>query len=92
MKCPDCGSASMISSVFLEGNMPKTTIALSLDNHRVLMRWKKHYGCKTVDALIGLWIDTVKLKKQEDLYRSLPAPAKMAKPLSGKRLRKNYKK
>jgi hypothetical protein len=34
----------------------------------------------------------VELKKQQDFYATLPTPAKYVKPLSGVKIRKNYKK
>jgi len=37
-------------------------------------------------------VEAAKAKKVQEIYSSLPKPEKTAKPLSGKKIQKNYRK
>jgi len=68
------------------------TIAISLINHSVLDKWRRALKIKTFDGLIGEWVRTVNEKQKREFYLSLEKPVVIVKPLSGKRIKKIYKK
>ena len=73
--------------------MGTTTLEISLESHVVYRSWCKRMKLTSVEFM-DKFVDTVKCRKQQIFYDSLPDPRKIksTKLLSGIRIRKNYRK
>ena len=70
---------------------PTTTIEIYRDDLRMWRRWCKTKGLTSPEMMRKI-VDAAKAKKVQEIYSSLPKPEKTSKPLSGKRIKKKYKK
>jgi len=70
---------------------PTTTIEIYRDDLQVWRRWCKVKGLTSPETMLGI-VDAAKAKKVQEIYSSLPKPEKTSKPLSGKKIQKNYRK
>jgi hypothetical protein len=68
-----------------------TSISIYSDDLPVWKHWCKHYCHSSADLMRRL-MKHVELQQQQAFYNSLPKPVKIAKPLSGKKIIKNYEK
>jgi len=70
---------------------PTTTIEIYRDDLQVWRRWCKVKRLTSPEMMRGV-VNAAKSKKAQDMYSSLPKPEKTSKPLSGKQIKKKYKK
>lgn len=70
-------------------NTEITTIEIYRKDATTWKRWKKSVWLNSPELMERIMLEC-SLKHQQDLYRKLPRPVVMAKPLAGKKIKKNH--
>jgi hypothetical protein len=66
-----------------------TTIEIYQKDAATWKRWKKAAGLNSPELMERIMVECA-LKHQQEMYRKLPRPVVTAKPLAGKKIKKNH--